>query len=72
MFEKLVPRAERVARARVRARIVGLARRLRGDLPTDVGVEPVPEGVALSGRDLRRRMALDPCLRWTIEGLAHD
>lgn len=66
MFEKMVARAEAVARDRVRARIAGLAERLRGELPPGVGAEAGPEGVVLSGQALRRRMAFDPYLGWSI------
>ncbi len=63
MFERLKQRAHRAAQARAEARRRGIAERLRQDLPAGIAVDIRGEGVALSGRGLRRRFILDPALR---------
>ena len=68
MFEAMVVRVDAAIQDRVRARIAALAERLREKLANDVEVETGPEGVILSARDLHRRLALDPRMRWTIGG----
>ena len=46
--------------ARVRRRLAAV---LAGELPGDVAIEERPDGLALSARGLRRRMAEDARLR---------
>ncbi len=69
MFEALIARAERLARRRARARSDDLAGRIADLLPRGVQVEADADGVRLSGKRLRRRVALEPALRWMIAGL---
>lgn len=64
MFEQTFARVSRSAERRRLARIEMLAERMRAAVPGGIEVEPVPEGVRLSGGDLRARFALDPALRW--------
>jgi hypothetical protein len=68
-FEALMERAERLAEARARARRRALADRLADALPGGVRAEAEAGGVRLSGRNLRRRLALDNGLNWLIAGL---
>jgi hypothetical protein len=68
MFERMIQRAQRLAEARRARRIEDAAVRLAEAL-SGVGVERVEEGVRLSGRGLRRRMALDAELRTIVERL---
>jgi hypothetical protein len=70
MFEGLTARAQRVAEARVRARSLALAERLRAELPAGLQAEATAEGVAISGRGAARRLTLDPALRWIAARLA--
>ena len=65
MFEKMMARIERLARARARARSRELAARLAG---AGVDAEVEEQGVLLSGKGLRRRIALDGRLRASISG----
>lgn len=69
MFERLMERAARKAGQRTQARIVTLASRMEGALPSGIDCEAAREGVRLSGRGLRRRFALDPALRWLTAAL---
>ncbi len=64
MFERAMARVGRLAERRRRKRIDVLAERMREAVPRGIELEAAPEGVRLSGRDLRRRFALDPALRW--------
>ena len=63
MFEELAARLRLKAGVRVRE----VARRLVEDagqmLPRGVAAASDPEGVRLSGKSLRQRMATDPALR---------
>jgi hypothetical protein len=59
MFAGLIARAARLAEARARARRRALAARLA----QAVRAEATDEGVLISGRGLRRRLARDPGLR---------
>jgi len=68
-FEALMERAERLAEARARARRRGFADRLEDALPGGVRAKAEAAGVRLSGRNLRRRLALDNGLNWLIAGL---
>jgi hypothetical protein len=67
MFERMTSRVQLLAERRARARIAGLAARIRDEVPKDVEVEETKEGVRLKGRNLRRRFALEPALRWLTE-----
>lgn len=69
MFEPLTARAARAAERRARERAAALAEEIRAVLPGDIRVEAEAQGVRLSGRALRRRLALDSALRWTLLGL---
>lgn len=62
MFEGMIARAERLAQARTQARGRALAQRLADALPKGVQAAADEGGVRLSGKGLRRRLALDPAL----------
>ncbi|MFC7499853.1 hypothetical protein ACFQRC_11550 [Enterovirga sp. GCM10030262] len=68
MFERLSKRVEHEARERSEARTTELAERMRASLPGGIDAEAVAGGVALSGRGIARRFALDPALRWLAAG----
>ena len=68
MFETLMARAGSLARRAAEARRRSLAEALREEAPGGVRVSEAEEGVALEGRGLARRFALDPELRWLIPG----
>lgn len=64
MFEKVTAHAERRA-AKVAAGLTAkLAARMVPEAPHGVAVDAVAQGIRLSGCGLRRRLALDPSLRW--------
>ncbi|HEY0013907.1 MAG TPA: hypothetical protein VGB79_13780 [Allosphingosinicella sp.] len=63
MFERLQERARRSAEARAGRRRAQVAQRLAEELPGGAAVTENEDGVTLSGRGLRRRLALDPALR---------
>lgn len=63
MFETLLDRLGRTARARAEARRREIADRLEAGLPGGIRVETAAEGVRLTGRGLARRILLDPRLR---------
>jgi len=63
MFERLQEKARHLADARAARRRRQLAERLAEDLPSGIAVGSSGESVTLSGRGLKRRMALDPSLR---------
>ena len=63
MFETLTERARRSAERRAKARADALARGLEERLPPGVSCLRSAEGVALVGRGLKRRFALDARLR---------
>ena len=69
MFETLTARAAARAEARAAEQARRLAARLDQDLPGGVRVEADAQGVRLTGRALRRRLALDPALKWMIAEL---
>jgi len=69
MFEGMAARVGRLAEARARARGRALAERLREALPNGVTAEAEARGVLLSGRGLRRRIALDSRLSQLIAGV---
>jgi hypothetical protein len=63
MFERLQARARRSAEALAARRRTLIMERLAADLPQGIAVEQDSDGARLSGRGLRRRLALDPALR---------
>lgn len=65
MFEEMMARIARRARARAQARSRDLAAPLAG---AGIAAEVEEQGVLLSGKGLRRRIALDARLRATISG----
>jgi hypothetical protein len=67
MFERLTRRAARAAEQRAEARADELAARMQTGLPPGIGAARIAEGVRLSGRGLRRRLAIEPGLRWLME-----
>jgi hypothetical protein len=69
MFDSLIARAGRAAERRAAERARLLAAALAGALPGDIAVAEDADGVRLMGRALKRRLALDPALKWTIVGL---
>lgn len=69
MFEATIERAERHARRRAVLRSEKLAQDLAAALPAGIEAAAVQEGVRLSGRGARRRLALDPGLRWLVSRL---
>ena len=69
MFEKLLERAERLARRRASKRAQQVADRLAAELPRGITAERQDGGVTVSGRGIARRFALDARLRWLIMGL---
>lgn len=69
MFEATIERAERHARTRAVLRSKELAQDLAAALPAGIESEAVEKGVRLSGRGARRRLALDPALRWLVARL---
>ena len=69
MFEKLLVRAERMARRRASERAHELADRLAVELPRGIRAERDGDGVVIGGRGIARRFALDAKLRWMIMGL---
>lgn len=64
MFERLTARVERRAGARAREVAVRLTEKMRDGLPRGMRAEAGADGVLLSGRDLKRRFALEAGLRW--------
>ena len=68
MFERLILHGAALARKAARARRSELAQALRDEAPEGVRVSEAEQGVALEGRGLKRRFALEPELRWLISG----
>jgi hypothetical protein len=66
MFERLKARALLLAQARAARRRDALAARLADELPAGIAADRTAEGVELSGRGLKRRLALEPALRALI------
>jgi len=64
MFERAMERARMAATGRAQARVLELTERMRAELPRGVAAEAAAGGVRLKGRNLRRRFALEPALRW--------
>jgi hypothetical protein len=69
MFEALTAGAARAAQRRAQERAQRLAAEMGAAMPSDIEVAADERGVRLSGRALRRRLALDPALKWTLRGL---
>jgi hypothetical protein len=69
MLETIIARLSRIGEERARERRRELAERLRAALPEGIEVDVGDEGVRLSGRRLRRRLARDSWLAWLIAGL---
>ena len=69
MFESLMARAAHAADRRAAEQARRLAAEFAAAVPGDVGVAAVADGVRLSGRALKRRLAIDQALKWTIQGL---
>jgi hypothetical protein len=68
MFERLMLHGAALAQKAARARRAALAEALRDEAPEGVRVSEEEEKVALSGRGLERRFALEPELRWLFSG----
>lgn len=69
MFERLMLHGAALARKAARERLAEIEAALQGEAPDGVRVSEEEEGaVALSGRGLRRRFALEPELRWLLSG----
>ncbi len=68
MFERLMLHGAALARRAALERREALAAALRDEAPEGVRVSEEEEEVALSGRGLERRHALDPGLRWLLAG----
>lgn len=64
MFERMTARAMRLAQAKARVTAGELADRMKSELPKGVNAVAEDNGIRLSGRQLARRLALDPALRW--------
>ncbi|HLL59543.1 MAG TPA: hypothetical protein VK391_06600 [Allosphingosinicella sp.] len=69
MFERTMRRATALASQRAERRAAELAERLKGAAGRGILVDTVQGGVRLSGRGLRRRLALEPALRWLTAAL---
>ena len=67
MLERLAERGRAACEERAQARADAVAQALAEAAPAGIRVERVAEGVALSGRGLRRRFALDAGIRWLME-----
>lgn len=68
MFERLIQAAAALAGQAARRRRRALAETLREEAPAGVRVSEEDGGVALSGRGLGRRFALEAGLRWLASG----
>lgn len=68
MLERLMLHGAALARKSAGERRSSLAAELRDEAPEGVRVSEAEEGVALEGRGLRRRFALDTELRWLFAG----
>lgn len=63
MFEKLEERGRHLALGRAERKQAAIAERLAALLPAGITVDIVEGGVTISGRNLRRRAALNAELR---------
>jgi hypothetical protein len=68
MFERLMIHGAALARKAAGMRRTELAEALGDEVPEGVRVSEAEEGVAIEGRGLARRFALEPELRWLISG----
>lgn len=68
MFERLMLRGAALAQRAAEARRGEVAAALREEVPDGIEVSEAEGEVALSGRGLGRRFALDPRLRWLVPG----
>jgi hypothetical protein len=68
MFERLMLHGAALAQRAAGKRIEALAAELGEEAPEGVRVSEEDQGVALTGRGLERRFALDPELRWLLAG----
>jgi hypothetical protein len=68
MFERLMLHGAALARKAAGERRSALAAELRDEAPDGVEVSEEEAGVALEGRGLGRRFALDSELRWLLSG----
>jgi hypothetical protein len=68
MFERLIVRGGALAEEAARRRREALAQALRDEAPEGVRVSVEAGRVALSGRRLARRFALEPELRFLLAG----
>jgi hypothetical protein len=64
MFERLMIHGAALARRAAQRRRSSLAAALGEEAPEGVRVSEEEDGVALEGRGLKRRFALEPELRW--------
>ena len=67
MLEKAIERARLRGAEQARLQARRLAEAAADAAPAGVAVEDSEEGFALAGRGLRRRLALEPALRWLME-----
>jgi hypothetical protein len=68
MFERLMLHGAAMARRAAKGRRSALAAELREAAPEGVQVSEEEESIALEGRGLGRRYALEPELRWLLAG----
>jgi hypothetical protein len=69
MFERLMIRGAALAERTARRRKGEAAEALRAELGRRGSVTETDEGVTLSGPGLGRPFALDPALRWLLQGI---
>lgn len=68
MFEALVARIDRRSARRATELARDIAESLTVSMPASVSVLAEENGVRLAGRELVRRFALDPAVRWLVTG----
>ena len=68
MFERLMLHGAALALRAAQGRRSSLAEALGEEAPEGVSVTESEDGVALEGRGLGRRFALEPELRWLLAG----
>ena len=68
MLERLMIQGAALAQRAARRRREALATALGEEAPAGARVSVEEEAVVLSGRGLRRRLALEPALRWLLAG----
>jgi 5-enolpyruvylshikimate-3-phosphate synthase len=67
MLEKAIERARLRGAERARRHARRLAQAAAEAAPAGVAVEESGDGFALAGPGLKRRLALEPALRWLVE-----